>query len=83
VVVACLGCPVTGTPPNVLKVFDEVFTNAMDHAARMRAAAPSQADACPVRDIRVELDGDTGRITVTNSGDGLPVAQHPEHGSQA
>ncbi len=55
--------------PGFLKVFDEVLTNATDHATR----DPT------VNTIKVEFDNETGVINVWNNGAGVPVIEHREH----
>lgn len=55
--------------PGFLKVFDEVLTNATDHATRDDT----------VNTIKVELNKETGAISVYNNGTGVPVVEHREH----
>jgi DNA topoisomerase-2 len=55
--------------PAFLKIFDEVLTNATDHAARDST----------VTTIKVEFDENTGEISVWNNGSGIPVVIHKEH----
>lgn len=55
--------------PAFLKIFDEVLTNATDHAAR-----DSTVDK-----IKVDLDRELGQITVMNTGQGIPVVMHKDH----
>lgn len=55
--------------PGFLKVFDEVLTNATDHATR----DPT------VNTIKVDFDKETGVISVWNNGGGVPVIEHKEH----
>jgi DNA gyrase/topoisomerase IV subunit B len=55
-------------PPALLKIFDEVLVNARDHSVR---------DENCTR-IRVELDRETGTITVENNGEGIAVEMHDE-----
>ena len=56
--------------PGLYKIVDEVLVNASDHKVR----DPS------LREIRVSIDPDEGRITIRNDGSGLPVEIHREHG---
>ena len=67
--------------PGLLKLFDEIVSNARDHFIRLRqaAAADEDADVHNVRDIDVMVDRASGFIEVRNSGDGLDVALHPEY----
>lgn len=67
----------------LLKCLDEVLTNALDHATRVREAmrAPSSASASkhhPVRRIDVRIDRATGVLEVVNDGDGVPIERHGE-----
>jgi DNA gyrase/topoisomerase IV subunit B len=55
--------------PAFLKIFDEVLTNATDHAARDDT----------VSSIKVDFDEITGEISVWNNGSGIPVVIHKEH----
>jgi len=55
--------------PAFLKIFDEVLTNATDHAARDST----------VTTIKVDFDQTTGEISVWNNGSGIPVVIHKEH----
>uniref|UniRef100_A0A6C0I804 DNA topoisomerase (ATP-hydrolyzing) n=1 Tax=viral metagenome TaxID=1070528 RepID=A0A6C0I804_9ZZZZ len=56
--------------PGLYKIFDEIFTNATDH---------SQRD-CTLKKIEVTINKETGEITVTNDGLGIPVEIHKEFG---
>jgi DNA topoisomerase-2 len=55
--------------PGFLKIFDEVLTNATDHSTR----DPT------VTSIKVDINKDTGEISVWNNGSGIPVIEHLEH----
>ena len=57
--------------PGLYKLFDEGIVNCRDHAVRM-------ADINPVTYMNIDID-DQGVITMTNDGDGIDVAMHPEH----
>ena len=54
--------------PAYLKLFDEILTNASDHAQRGKG----------VKKIKVNIDKDW-KITVWNDGEGIPVKVHKEH----
>lgn len=54
--------------PAYLKLFNEILTNASDHAQRGKK----------VKTIKVNIDKDW-RITVWNDGEGIPVKIHKEH----
>lgn len=63
-------------PPGLYKIFDEIIVNAIDHHVRLREEMPDEPQ---VTQIRVNLEKETGRITVYNNGRGIDVEQHPEH----
>ena len=55
-----------------LKIFDEVLTNASDHAIRCK-----ENKWKPVTHIKVTIDKD--KITIENTGTGIPIQMHKEH----
>jgi len=64
--------------PGFYKLFDELVVNARD--ARVRSL--TTAGATPVKHIAVKVEtSESGvlSISVENDGDGIPIAQHPEH----
>ncbi|KAH9256098.1 hypothetical protein BASA81_005874 [Batrachochytrium salamandrivorans] len=56
--------------PALYKIFDEILVNAADNKAR---------DAT-MKEIRVDIDQASGRITCRNDGKGIPVEKHDVHG---
>ena len=56
--------------PGLLKIFDEILTNALDHAVRN----PESVDK-----IKVSINKESGLIEVWNNGPGIPVEMHKEH----
>jgi len=66
--------------PGLYKLFDEGMVNMRDHVVRQaQAVADGKADALPVTMLEVEIDPADGTIHMTNDGNGIDVAQHPEH----
>jgi DNA topoisomerase II len=66
--------------PALYKLVDEGLVNMRDHVVRQaQAVKDGKADALPVTSIEVDVDAATGTITMTNDGNGIDVAQHPEH----
>lgn len=66
--------------PALYKLVDEGLVNMRDHVVRQaQAVKDGKPDALPVTSIEVEVDASTGTITMTNDGNGIDVAQHPEH----
>jgi len=66
--------------PGLYKLFDEGMVNMRDHVVRQaQAVADGKPDALPVTTLEVEIDPSDGTIHMTNDGNGIDVAQHPEH----
>jgi DNA topoisomerase II len=56
--------------PGLFKIFDEILVNAIDHSAN---------ESNMVDRISVEVDKDSGVVSVTNTGGGIPVEIHDQH----
>ena len=66
--------------PGLYKLVDEGLVNMRDHVIRQaQAIKDGKPDALPVTCIEVEVDAASGTITMTNDGNGIDIAQHPEH----
>jgi DNA topoisomerase-2 len=66
--------------PALYKLVDEGLVNMRDHVVRQaQAIKDGKPDALPVTSIEVDVDVATGTITMTNDGNGIDIAQHPEH----
>lgn len=69
--------------PGLLKIVDEMFTNASDHVLRQKELAVTAANTDRkinvVKTIKITIDRATGEFTVFNDGDGIPADIHPEH----
>ena len=66
--------------PALYKLVDEGLVNMRDHVIRQaQAIKDGKPDALPVTCIEVEVDAATGIVTMTNDGNGIDIAQHPEH----
>jgi DNA topoisomerase-2 len=67
--------------PGLLKIYDEILTNAQDSAMRLKTAGPDGTLAAyPVKNIKIQVNKETGVIDVFNDGMGIPVKIAPEHG---
>jgi DNA topoisomerase-2 len=65
--------------PGLFKLFDEGIVNCRDHVVRMiQALANGQCNCLPVTNIEINIEED-GTITMLNDGNGIDVAEHPEH----
>jgi DNA topoisomerase-2 len=60
---------VTDFVPGLYKIFDEVLVNAIDQ---------SHVDEI-MQTLKVNIDADSGKITVLNDGKGVPVEKHPQY----
>ncbi|GAB5354226.1 hypothetical protein AAMO2058_000101500 [Amorphochlora amoebiformis] len=56
--------------PGMYKIFDEILVNAADNKQR-----DARMDT-----LRVDIDSESGQISVYNNGRGIPVQMHKEHG---
>ena len=66
--------------PGLYKLFDEGMVNMRDHVVRQaQAISDGKPNALPVTSLEIEIDPVDGTIHLTNDGNGIDVAQHPEH----
>jgi DNA topoisomerase-2 len=63
--------------PGLYKLFDEGIVNCRDHVIRMIQLASPDKKVVTHIDIDIAADG---TITMTNDGNGIDVAKHPEYG---
>lgn len=62
--------------PGLYKIFDEILVNAMDHVTRLS----SNIDIVnTVKNIKIDIDKETGYISVYNDGEGVDVYEHEEY----
>ena len=55
--------------PGIYKIFDEIMVNAYDHTIRTKDC----------KNIKIDFDKSSGRITVWNDGQGIPVKINEKH----
>lgn len=68
--------------PGLLKIFDEVIVNAIDHAMRLKAEeTKGKEDIKHVKNIKVSIDKTTGTITIFNDGNGIDIKKHGSYGN--
>ena len=60
--------------PGLYKVYDEILVNARDHIVRC-----IEDKATPCTMIKVNIDKESGKITVWNNGAGIDVVEHKKH----
>ena len=67
--------------PGLLKIFDEVIVNAIDHSMRLKAdEVKGKEDIKHVKNIKVSIDKETGRIIIMNDGNGVDIKKHSSYG---
>jgi DNA topoisomerase-2 len=67
--------------PGLLKIFDEVIVNAIDHSMRLKAdEAKGKEDIKHVKNIKVTIEKESGRITIMNDGNGVDIKKHSSYG---
>ena len=62
--------------PGLYKLFDEGIVNCRDHVIRM--IQQNSADKRIVSYIKIDVDEKTNTISMTNDGNGIDIAKHPE-----
>lgn len=63
--------------PGLLKIFDEVIVNAIDHSVRLMLEEENGKDNIKhVKTIKVNVDKNSGEISVYNDGNGIDVVMH-------
>jgi DNA topoisomerase-2 len=67
--------------PGLLKIFDEVIVNAIDHTMRLKSEeANGKEDIKHVKNIKITIDKETGVISVLNDGNGVDIKKHATYG---
>jgi DNA topoisomerase-2 len=63
--------------PGLLKIFDEVIVNAIDHSVRlMLEEEKGKENVKHVKTIKVNVDKVSGQISIYNDGNGIDVVMH-------
>ncbi len=62
--------------PALYKIFDEILVNAFDHYVRSKIKQKTAPDTLLVKNIKVDINKETGTISVYNDGEGIPVEVH-------
>ena len=61
------------------KIFDELVVNAYDQYVRLLQNSQTISDINFVKNIKINVDRDTGIISIYNDGDGIDIDMHKEH----
>ena len=66
--------------PGFYKLFDEGIVNCRDHYIRINQKLKKrEKNIIPVTKIEINVNKETGVISMLNDGNGIDVAKHPEH----
>ena len=63
--------------PGLLKIFDEVIVNAIDHSVRLKTE--SKENIKYVKNIKITIDKLTGFISIYNDGNGIDIQKHKDY----
>jgi len=63
--------------PGLLKIFDEVVVNAIDHSMRLKTE--TKENIKHVKNIKITIDKTTGYITILNDGNGIDIEKHKDY----
>ena len=62
--------------PGMYKLFDEIIVNAFDQYIRIKEK--NDDSLIPVKNIKINVEKESGLISVYNDGEGIPIEIHPE-----
>ena len=66
--------------PGLYKLFDEGIVNCRDHFIRLKEKKrKKEKNIIPVTRIEINVDKETGVISMLNDGNGIDIVKHPEH----
>ena len=63
--------------PGLLKIFDEVVVNAIDHSMRLKSE--TKENIKNVKNIKITIDKTDGKISIYNDGNGIDIEKHSEY----
>ena len=63
--------------PGLLKIFDEVVVNAIDHSMRLKVEKKENIKY--VKNIKITIDKSSGYITIYNDGNGIDIEKHQDY----
>ena len=70
--------------PGLYKIFDEILVNVTDQETRLtQKRNAGDYSIIPLTNIKVDIERETGRITVYNDGDGIHIVEIDEYGCYA
>ena len=63
--------------PAIYNIFNEILVNARDQVTRLEELYKHDKQVNKVTEIKVEINSDTGEVSIYNNGDGIDVVNHP------
>jgi len=64
--------------PALFNIYNEILVNAKDQVTRLNGLYNEDKSVNVVSDIKVDINPETGEISIMNNGDGIDVAEHPK-----
>ena len=64
--------------PALYNTYNEILVNAKDQVTRLKGLNEKDKSVILVSEIKVDINKETGEISITNDGDGIDVAVHPK-----
>ena len=64
--------------PGQYKIFDEIIVNAIDHSTRINERISIDLSLNLVKTIKIDINEETGEISVYNDGESISVDLHPK-----
>lgn len=64
--------------PALFNIYNEILVNAKDQCTRLNGLFSKDKSVNVVTEIKVEINPETGEISIMNNGDGIDVAEHPK-----
>jgi DNA topoisomerase-2 len=63
--------------PGLLKIFDEVIVNAIDHSMRLKSETKNNIKH--VKNIKITINKEDGKISIYNDGNGIDIQKHSDY----
>lgn len=63
--------------PGLLKIFDEVIVNAIDHSMRLKSETKDNIKH--VKNIKITINKEDGKISIYNDGNGIDIQKHSDY----
>mgnify|MGYP000259438187 CR=1 FL=1 len=63
--------------PAIYNIYNEILVNAKDQVTRLNGLYQKDKTINQVTEIKINIDKDTGEISIMNNGDGIDIAEHP------